>query len=350
MTSLPIPIVVALMLVMLAASHHQSLRETITGTLFLAVLYCYAASMFLIGMRWSLDLVWLMRYAAVLAVLSTVSLYLAFQSLGRRPAISVALDRIHLVPIAGIIVISALRPIWTDLALVIIKSVYAVGLIRQARNSPVSLQLARLDWLTNTERALWIAAILILASVFIDIAIAADFALNEGRFAASIVGLVNLLSVFVLGWLSVQAGKGTVAAEPSDSTLPAQPTHATPKTVETLTSTADDQELLAELKALLIEQKLFADTNLNLQKLARKAGHPPRRISRVVNVLTGQNFSQWVNATRIEAVCLLLQDADISITQAMHDAGFSTKSNFNREFKRVTGLSPSAWRSQRAPE
>lgn len=36
----------------------------------------------------------------------------------------------------------------------------------------------------------------------------------------------------------------------------------------------------------------------------------------------------------------------MTITEAMNEAGFSTKSNFNREFKRVTGLSPSEWRKQ----
>ncbi|MEM7257604.1 MAG: helix-turn-helix domain-containing protein [Pseudomonadota bacterium] len=349
MTSLPIPMVVALMLVILAAGNHHALKETATGRLFLAVLYSYAGSMCLIGLRWSLDQVWLMKFAATLAVISTVLLYLAFQSLGRRPALSMALDRIHLLPVMAIVLTAAFSPHWTDPVLVIIKTIYAVLLIRRARNTPVSLQLTRLDWLKNTEGALWWAALLILASVVIDIAIAADFAFNNGRFAASIVGVVNLLSVFIIGWVSVQAGKGSVAAESADSisaNVSAQPqdeaTHDTP--------TAEDDQLLQTLKNLLIEQQLFADANLNLQKLARKAGHPPRKISQVVNRVTGQNFSQWVNTTRIEAVCLQLKHADVSITQAMHDAGFSTKSNFNREFKRITGLSPSAWRAQHAPE
>jgi AraC-like DNA-binding protein len=33
-----------------------------------------------------------------------------------------------------------------------------------------------------------------------------------------------------------------------------------------------------------------------------------------------------------------------SVTTAMLDSGFNTKSNFNREFLRVTGASPSKWR------
>jgi AraC-like DNA-binding protein len=33
------------------------------------------------------------------------------------------------------------------------------------------------------------------------------------------------------------------------------------------------------------------------------------------------------------------------VTTIMLDAGFQTKSNFNREFRRVTGTSPSLWRA-----
>lgn len=338
MTSLPIPMVVALLLAMLLAMNHQQLKDTTTGRLFMAVLYAYALSMILIGLRWSLDLVWLIRFASILAVISTVLLYLAFRSLGRHPAFSINIDWPMLVPIAAIGAINVFTPTWTDSALVVIKFAFAGLLVRLARNSPVSLQLARLEWLQNTERALWFAAWLLVVSAVVDVAIAIDFAINEGRFAASIVGLVNLLSVFIIGWVCVLAGKGTVDPDSDSSPVLVK------DTIETDVAEHGDQELLDELNSLLVDQKLFTDTNLNLQKLARKAGYPPRKISRAVNQLTGQNISQWVNTTRVEAVCELLKNSDVTVTRAMHDAGFSTKSNFNREFKRVMGLSPSEWK------
>ncbi len=344
MTSVPIPVVVALLLVMLIAMNRQLLNETTTGRLFVAVLYAYALSMVLIGLRWSLDLMWLMRFASVLAVISTVLLYLAFRSLGRVPAFAIGDDWPILIPIAVITIISAFNPTWTDPALVVIKLLFAALLIQLARQSPVSLQLARLDWLRNTERALWFAALLLLGSAVIDVAIAIDFAVNDGRFAASIVGTVNLLSVFIIGWAAVQAGRGSV--DPDKEQSVATDNNSAETAVSASEDEAADRSLLDELNNLLVDQKFFADTNLNLQKLARKAGHPPRTISRVVNQLTGQNVSQWVNAARVNAACTLLKNADIAVTDAMHEAGFSTKSNFNREFKRVTGHSPSDWRRQ----
>jgi len=107
---------------------------------------------------------------------------------------------------------------------------------------------------------------------------------------------------------------------------------------------SENAELLKQLEKELLSNKLYADSELNLQRLARKAGIPPRAVSRAINASTGLNMSQWVNNARIEAACELLQQSQISIGQAMFEVGFTTKSNFNREFKRITGQSPSEWR------
>ena len=46
---------------------------------------------------------------------------------------------------------------------------------------------------------------------------------------------------------------------------------------------------------------------------------------------------------RIERACERLLAGE-SVAIAMDSSGFSTRSNFNREFRRVTGRSPSEWR------
>ncbi|WP_365734666.1 helix-turn-helix domain-containing protein [Planktotalea sp.] len=42
---------------------------------------------------------------------------------------------------------------------------------------------------------------------------------------------------------------------------------------------------------------------------------------------------------RIKAACAALEQGD-SVTEVMLSAGFNTKSNFNREFLRITGKIP----------
>ena len=73
-------------------------------------------------------------------------------------------------------------------------------------------------------------------------------------------------------------------------------------------------------------------------------GLPARQLSQAINRVRGMNVSRYVNDFRIKDVCAVLQQEDVTVTEAMYRAGFSTKSNFNREFLRVTGMTPDQWR------
>jgi AraC-like DNA-binding protein len=56
--------------------------------------------------------------------------------------------------------------------------------------------------------------------------------------------------------------------------------------------------------------------------------------------LARKNVSQYTNDFRIAEACRLLRETDMSVTAAMFESGFQTKSNFNREFRRVTFPQP----------
>ncbi|WP_442905431.1 helix-turn-helix domain-containing protein [Janthinobacterium sp. B9-8] len=53
-------------------------------------------------------------------------------------------------------------------------------------------------------------------------------------------------------------------------------------------------------------------------------------------------MSRYINRHRIRHACERLQAGD-SVTTAMLASGFNAKSNFNREFRRITGQAPSEW-------
>ena len=90
---------------------------------------------------------------------------------------------------------------------------------------------------------------------------------------------------------------------------------------------------------------MHLDPNLTLVRLARRLHLPEKRLSSAVNRATGGNVSRHVNAWRIRHACKLIE-AGSPVTEAMLESGFNTKSNFNREFKRVTGTAPSLWRGE----
>lgn len=362
MTSLPIPFVVAFLLALLAVTNHHAMKATSTGRVFLQMIFLHALSMVIIGLRWSLGMVHLLPIAAILAVVTSAMMYLAFCSLGRAGSvISPRRDWPHAVPVVLMAICSVVFLPGVDILLAFTKLLYAFLLAKLARHTPESLQLVRLSWLKNTQRALWGAAAILLFSVVLDFSIALDFAFYDGRHAESLVGSANFVLLMLLAWVSVQAGQRRAVDEEAElMDVAAIPDPANDK-VDTKSTDSpagkskseselrqgEDELLLLELNRLLIDEKLYADTELNLQRLARKAGVPARSVSRAVNAGTGQNISQWVNQVRVEAVCRLLADKSIAISEAMFESGFVTKSNFNREFRRIKGCSPSEWREHR---
>ena len=254
-------------------------------------------------------------------------------------------------------------PYSLDVVLAVIKIFYAVLLILLVRRAPDSLSTVRLGWLSNTTKALWATVGILLLSVLIDLIIAIDFAVTGGQFAGSVVSWINLLVLVCLAWLVVVAGRSrsldteNTAAEPNAGTASTETTqaidhasiddlHSVNVDTDTQVESEDTAKVYQQLEQLLSDTQLFKEPELNLQRLARKLGVPARKVSRAVNEHAGVNISQWVNQARINAACEMLQDQSASVQQAMMDSGFTTKSNFNREFRRVKGCSPTQWRNE----
>jgi AraC-like DNA-binding protein len=107
--------------------------------------------------------------------------------------------------------------------------------------------------------------------------------------------------------------------------------------------------VIKRIEVAMRDKGLFRDADLSLDRLARRLGLPARRVSAAVNRVHGQNVSQYVNGFRIAEACKLLAGTDKPVLQIMLDAGFETKSNFNREFRRISGMSPVEWRAKHRP-
>lgn len=104
-----------------------------------------------------------------------------------------------------------------------------------------------------------------------------------------------------------------------------------------------DAEIVARSNTLLSDHEIYLDRDLTLGRLSRRLGVPVKQLSAAINRVTHGNVSRYVNGFRIERACERLLAGE-SVAMAMDCSGFSTRSNFNREFRRVTGKSPSEWR------
>lgn len=335
---LPLPIVVALVLATVLLMQRERLIDMPSGRVFAALLLVYCFELLLIGVRWGYNITMLLPLQAVLAVVWCPLAWLAFRSLSREgPIWRWSNDWIHSIAIIAIILCIALWPLPIDIILITTYAIYSALLIRLALKGPDALHMVRLSAALLCHRALWITGCFLLAFVFVDVLIAIDIRLNQGQYSPTIIAMANIPSIVALGFAALIAGQAR-SAEIIEPALTGCENHNT--------DLQEAQEMMPKLQKLLIEQALYKDPELNLQRLARKCGVPTRRVSRTVNLLTEQNVSQWVNEHRIKTACDLLRNSDVSVTEVMLDVGFMTKSNFNREFKRITETSPSGWRKE----
>ncbi|HCS29373.1 MAG TPA: AraC family transcriptional regulator, partial [Spongiibacteraceae bacterium] len=102
-----------------------------------------------------------------------------------------------------------------------------------------------------------------------------------------------------------------------------------------------------ELTRLMVEQKPYLDDQLQLAALAERLGISTHELSQVLSTCAGQNFYDFVNGYRVREVQALMAEPanrDCSLLQLAEDAGFRSKSTFNKYFKGVTGMTPGEYR------
>jgi len=109
----------------------------------------------------------------------------------------------------------------------------------------------------------------------------------------------------------------------------------------------EKKEYLERLYGYMEHERPYLNPSLTLDKLARRLAIPSRYLSQIINESLGVNFFDFVNGYRIEEAKKLFLDTSNgqrSILDLLFDAGFNTKSVFNRAFKKYTGMTPSEFK------
>jgi AraC-like DNA-binding protein len=98
-------------------------------------------------------------------------------------------------------------------------------------------------------------------------------------------------------------------------------------------------------KAMGLIQLRYWD-NLSLAGLARELGMSKYHLSRRFKEEVGVTFRRYLLRTRLDRAKVLLSRTQDSITEVAHAVGFGDLPRFDKLFKRYTGLTPSAYRTQ----
>lgn len=109
-----------------------------------------------------------------------------------------------------------------------------------------------------------------------------------------------------------------------------------------------DNLYFQKLELLCKEQHIYTDSTLNREKVAEKLGISAGYVSQIVNIITGDNFANYINNYRVEAVKEMISDPEYEnytlLTMGL-ESGFTSKTTFYKAFKKVTDQTPNEYKN-----
>lgn len=126
----------------------------------------------------------------------------------------------------------------------------------------------------------------------------------------------------------------------TDST-PLPQAEPTPKTEPEITET----DLWEKVCYYMDQEKVWKDPDLTLVSLSRLCATNVTYLNRVIQDETGSGFKEMVNKKRVADVATQLeQNADVDILAAFFNAGYRSRTTAWRNFKEITGQSPTEYK------
>ena len=330
MPVLPLPLFAAIILLYVLVRAIR--RGEITPVIRLVIALC-ALQATIIALRHYYGVEWLRFIQPVTAAGIPALVYVGFHALAVRP-LQWPRDAWHIWAPAFALFCSIFAPATLDIVVPSIFVAYGMAILIELRQGADSLNLTRLETGELPVRIWQLLAVLLLVSAVSDGLIALDFFIGSGDRTSWIVGVFTSVTLLGLGFITLSRTADTAGDFESNR-------------VSTSAVEPEDSETVARLRDLMEDKKLYRDPDLTLGRLARRLTLPVKTLSAAINRAEKKNVSQFVNDYRIQAACKMLAEEGESVTAAMLSAGFRTKSNFNREFRRVMGASPTEWLKSR---
>ena len=109
-----------------------------------------------------------------------------------------------------------------------------------------------------------------------------------------------------------------------------------------------DNLYFQKLELLCKEQHIYTDSTLNREKVAEKLGISAGYLSQIINTITGDNFANYINQYRVEAVKEMILNSEYEnynlLTMGL-ESGFTSKTTFYKAFKKVTAQTPNEYKN-----
>ncbi len=100
------------------------------------------------------------------------------------------------------------------------------------------------------------------------------------------------------------------------------------------------------MMSLVKQEKVYTNCDLSLKDLAAQLDIHANYLSQIINEKEGKNFYDFINTFRVNEFKRLIagpKSQQFTILGLAYDCGFNSKSSFNRNFKKITGSTPSQY-------
>ncbi len=207
-------------------------------------------------------------------------------------------------------------------------------------------------WLTQ----IWCCFFIIIVSWVLSIL----FAMFSWIDDASMLRTIALGAAFLIHWVTYvgifkfrlskdqEEIKALIRKWKSGAVQPAIPPPETSVSSEKRTAPLTvENSYFKKLEALCTNERIYLDNTLDRAQVAEMLGISPGYVSQIVNTITGDNFSTYINRYRVEAVKVMIASDEFdnySLLAMGLESGFSSKTTFHTAFKKLTGMTPNVYR------
>lgn len=105
-------------------------------------------------------------------------------------------------------------------------------------------------------------------------------------------------------------------------------------------------QIIEKLESTIVTEKPYLSEKLTISSLSLQADIPPKQLSHILNNHYKKNFFDYINTLRIDEFNRRIKLGDnqkYTILSIAYECGFSSKSAFNRAYKKHIGVPPSAF-------
>lgn len=202
---------------------------------------------------------------------------------------------------------------------------------RNAQISWLSRRYKNLSWLRNFTMAL-------IVLLMINILVKLTFGRDAGDYLVS-----SLIAMLIYGTsVSVIRSSAFFVEHLGNSATAAK------KYAKSSLNEEDKIEILRKLTEGMEREKYYRNNLVSQSQVSKKLLIPAHHISQVINEKLNQSFFEYIATYRIKDAEQLLSNQEynhLTIEDIADAVGYNSKSAFNKTFKKITGKTPSEYRT-----